>query len=334
MLRVLPYILIWLGFWMLYFPVVDINPVTNSIKLENPIPLSFQEVEHAGVSQFGFYFPVEKVFSFFTKSLSVVKQKVWKPWFLGSGLAMFLLALFVSYKEKKSRHDMDYQTLHKIRELEQAALCSQMNPHFLFNVLNSIQSFIMRGDKISSVQYLSTFSRLVRLNLHYSSVPKITLEQELEMLSQYLELEKLRFNGKFDYEFKLEASLEPNCVFLPPMLIQPFIENAILHGLRPVSRKGHITVNLEPKNNCLLVTITDNGIGIDTSKRLKEKTIHYHKSMAMKITKKRLQLLSGTAGVNQKLSVKELVDDNGEVMGTEVRLLVIGCSAENGSEIR
>ncbi len=323
MLRVFTYMLIWLGAWLLYFPAVDEYPVANTAQMDNSFTATAQAGHHESFSVIGSFRPAVHFFSFFSGKPSSTGQMTWKPWFWGSGAAMLLFAFLLLIREKKVKQDKECLVLQKMHDLEQAALRSQMNPHFIFNALNSIQGFIIDGDKKSSSRYLSKFSKLVRSTMHYSNVPKITLEQELKMLHQYLELEQLRFNGKFNYELNVHSLIDRENVHLPPMMVQPFIENAIKHGIGPMKGKGKITVGFEPQKDALLVTITDNGIGLTASKKIKEKNRPHHISMGMKVTKKRLQLLSSDK-YKQKLKVRELVDERGEVLGTEVRLKIMG----------
>ena len=321
MLRIFSYMLIWLGSWLLYFPSADINPVTNAAKMENIHTAKAQAGRPIPFSVIGSLLPADQFLLFFSGKSTVTEQVVWKPWFWGSGTAMLMLAIFLLTREKKEKLDRDREMLDKMRELEQTALRSQMNPHFIFNALNSIQGFIIDGDRKSSSRYLSKFSRLVRSTMHYSDVAKITLEQEIEMLRQYIELEQLRFHGKFNHQFKVHPSLNKKELQVPPLIIQPFVENAIKHGIGPKDGKGKIVVDFSPHKKDLLVTITDNGIGLTAAKKLKEKNRPRHLSMGMKVTRKRLHLLSSNKN-NQKLNIRELVGEEGRIEGTQVQLII------------
>lgn len=264
-------------------------------------------------------------------SLALFDQIHWRSWFWGSGGVMFLIALVQFYREEKVKEYRRLTMLRKINGLEQKALRSQMNPHFIFNALNSIQSFIVDGDKKSSVVYLAKFSRLIRSTLHLSNYSSISLTDELEMLTNYLELERLRFTGSFKYNLIVDPNLDQEKTMLPPMLIQPILENAILHGISSVKEEGVITVHFKPIKSALLVSIRDNGIGINTSKKLKEKCGKEYRSVGLQITQKRLQLLSGIRNGN-KFRVKEYLGQHGEVLGTEVQMRIPQKNADDNVE--
>ncbi|MEZ4956072.1 MAG: histidine kinase [Saprospiraceae bacterium] len=253
--------------------------------------------------------------------IDLFDQVHWKSWFWGSGGIMFLIALIHFYRDKKLKAVRELKILRKIKRLEQTALRSQMNPHFIFNALNSIQSFIVNGDKKSSVVYLAKFSRLVRSVLHFSSSTTISLKEELEMLNNYLELEKLRFSDSFHFNLVVDPDLNLEKTMLPPLLVQPIVENAILHGIGPLNREGFITVYFKQTKSALWVTVSDNGIGINTSKKLKERNGTSRKSVGIQLTKKRLQLLSGGNSEN-RLNVREIEGNNGEVLGTEFKMKI------------
>lgn len=322
MLRIFPIMLLWIGFWLMYFPLVNFNPATDSTKMgfkparliaesegqmTTPLPMAFLPEQHRILLS---VFP-----------MNLFDQIHWKYWFWGSGGIMFLIALIHFHREKKIKEIMELELLRKIKKLEQTALRSQMNPHFIFNALNSIQGFIVNGDKKSSVVYLAKFSRLVRSILYFSSSSTISLKEELEMLNNYLELEKLRFRNSFNFNVVIDPCLSIEYTLLPPMLIQPIIENAILHGIAPMKKEGMVTVHFQSINNDLLVTVKDNGIGINTSKKLKEKQKKKHKSLGIQLTQRRLQLMSGIRSGNE-IQTRERISKSGQVMGTEVQIKI------------
>ena len=210
-------------------------------------------------------------------------------------------------------------TLQKdLAEYEQKALHLQMNPHFVFNCLGSISSFIVQNGTDSAIKYLSKFSKLMRLTLEYSKESLIPIDKEIESLQNYLELEQLRFNKKFDFSITKSSEIEDDMA-LPPLLLQPFVENAIIHGLIPKKESGTITVDFSLNDENLICTVTDDGIGFNTSKELKENSVTVHKSMALDITKKRLEMMEAYTSKKAKVEINEL-SENGTVYGTKVVL--------------
>jgi tetratricopeptide (TPR) repeat protein len=210
-------------------------------------------------------------------------------------------------------------TLQKeVAEYEQKALHLQMNPHFVFNCLGSISSFIVQNGTDSALKYLSKFSKLMRLTLEYSKDSLIPIDKEIESLQNYLELEQLRFHDKFEFKIQSSENVEFN-MGLPPLLIQPFVENAILHGLVPKEGSGLIVVDFDVENDQLVCTIWDDGIGITKSAAIKENSMKAHKSMALEITKKRLEIMEATISKSAQIEIKEL-EENSIVTGTKVTL--------------
>lgn len=199
---------------------------------------------------------------------------------------------------------------------EQKALHLQMNPHFIFNCLGSISSFIVQNSSDAAIKYLAKFSKLMRLTLEYSKEPFIPIDKEIESLQNYLELEQLRFNNKFKFKISKSNDIEDDIV-LPPLLLQPFIENAIIHGLNPDAKTGTINVNFHIVEESLICEITDDGIGINKSKELKKTLVKMHKSMALDITRKRLEMLGNSKSNKTDLKIEE-INENGVIKGTKV----------------
>ena len=195
-------------------------------------------------------------------------------------------------------------------------LSSQMNPHFIFNALSSIQEFVLTNETDRVINYLSEFAGLMRQNLENSLVPYITLAEELRFLETYLRLEKTRFNEAFKYDITVDVN-EPNCIMIPPMIIQPYLENAIIHGLRTVNRKGELTLGITEKDNRILCEITDNGIGREMAKKLQPKR---HKSVSMSNIEARLELLNlDTNMIEFDVKVEDIFE-SGRPSGTCVYL--------------
>jgi len=217
--------------------------------------------------------------------------------------------------------------LQQTAELEMQALRAQMNPHFIFNCLSSINRFILKNESKIASNYLTRFSRLMRMVLMNSQKTLITLESELDMLGIYLEMERLRFKNSFDYSITFLNAIDTDNVFIPPLLFQPFCENAIWHGLMhlPAGRQandgqGRLDIVLSMQDNVLNCIITDNGIGRQTADEMKSKTAEKEKSMGLKITTERLALLNREKGLHTFYEIEDLKDENGKAAGTKVIL--------------
>lgn len=233
------------------------------------------------------------------------------------GGLLLLGLIFVTYNRMQIKKRLTLQK--EVAEYEQKALHLQMNPHFVFNCLGSISSFIVQNGTDSAIKYLSKFSKLMRLTLEYSKGSLIPVDKEIESLQNYLELEQLRFNNKFEFAIHSSTAIEDDMA-LPPLLIQPFVENAILHGMVPKEGNGKIEVNFNVTNNQLICTIIDDGIGFNKSKVLKENSVKAHQSMALEITKKRLEMMENTTSKKSEVKIEELKDANGNACGTRVEL--------------
>ena len=234
--------------------------------------------------------------------------------FLLLGGLLLLLLIFVSYNRLQIKRRLTLQK--EVAEYEQKALHLQMNPHFVFNCLGSISSFIVQNGTDSAIKYLSKFSKLMRLTLEYSKGSLIPIDKEIEGLQNYLELEQLRFNKKFEFQITSSAEIEDDMA-LPPLLIQPFVENAILHGMVPKEGDGHISVHFDLINEKIICTVTDDGIGFNQSQLLKENSVKAHQSMALEITKKRLEIMQAETAQSADVSIEEQLLD-GQSAGTKV----------------
>lgn len=231
------------------------------------------------------------------------------------GLLLFGIG-FLIYSRIQLKKNLTLQK--ELAEYEQKALHLQMNPHFVFNCLGSISSFIIQNGTDSAIKYLSKFSKLMRLTLEYSKESLIPIDKEIESLQNYLELEQLRFNNKFLFSIYKSNEIEDDMA-LPPLLLQPFIENAIIHGVIPKKEIGNIMVSFTIKNQNLLCIVEDNGIGFEQSKATKQNSVVAHKSMALDITKKRLEMIESTTKQKTNFTIKEVKSGN-EIKGTKVVL--------------
>jgi Histidine kinase/Y_Y_Y domain len=242
-----------------------------------------------------------------------------KTWFIVLAIlvAALLTVWLISWRLKKIR------LRNRERELlltkEQVALSAQINPHFIFNSLNSIQHLIIQEDRLHATLYMAQFSRLMRLSLENSRKKWVPIMDETELLKLYLELESLRFKDKFTYDIEVDEALAASSMRIPAMLIQPFVENAVHHGVNNLNGKtGLITVRLSFSGVHLLVVIEDNGIGREQALRLhgagKE-----HLSSGMQITEERLQLLCKESGTPWFFEITDKKDAAGAAAGTLVK---------------
>lgn len=247
-------------------------------------------------------------------------------WFQMIAAFLLLIIAYSVYRwrledvRNQERIKADFQQ--RINDVEMQSLRSQMNPHFLFNSLNSIQLYIIKNKPEKAVEYLGSFSRLMRLILSNSRSKTITLKQELESLQLYMELENLRFSDMFEFHIYIEKEVRINDFEIPPMLLQPFVENAIWHGLQPKGGKGEINIHISLEGEYLVCEIEDNGIGREASARLKGRPKKQHKSMGMKITADRLEMINHVQYGQASMEIKDLYKDDGEATGTRVIIRV------------
>jgi hypothetical protein len=203
--------------------------------------------------------------------------------------------------------------------LEQKLLRSQMNPHFIFNALSNISNLIDKNDNLTASTYLTKFARLVRHILESTRSDFIGLHKEINNLENYLSLQKLRFDQKFDYEIKVEEDIKTRELSIPSMLIQPFVENSIEHGIKPKETKGRVRIRLVRENGLLHCEIYDDGIGRKRSMELRSKA---HRSMATSITRERLEALNRKLKRKVSLEIVDLESDLGKPLGTTVNILL------------
>lgn len=251
-----------------------------------------------------------------------IRPPFWQTWpFIGLLAILIGVSAYRFYKYRTNQLRQEALTAKQITELERAALRAQMNPHFIFNCLSSISSFFNQGDKVSGNHYLSLFAQLIRAVLHHSMTESVSLEDELQLLENYIKMEQMRFEDGFDYEVRLGDNVSPFEIEIPPMLLQPYIENAIIHGLAKKEGKGKIGLQFELEPGRLKVSVTDNGIGISQSKKLNGADGSTHKSVGMTITQKRLAMSSAN-GRRGQVTTEELKNKEGKVAGTKVEVWI------------
>jgi len=202
------------------------------------------------------------------------------------------------------------------------ALRAQMNPHFIFNSLNSINHFILRTESKTASNYLTRFSRLIRMVLVNSQKPLISLEEELEMLRIYLDMERLRFKNSFDYFIVCKNEINTETVLVPPLILQPFCENALLYGLMHKEKKGNLKIDLNWSDETLECAISDDGIGRERAAALNGKSTDKKESMGLQITSQRLALINNGVDVHTFYSVEDILDEHKNICGTKVILRI------------
>jgi len=229
------------------------------------------------------------------------------------GILIIMIVLIVAIRLRAQRSKQKQREA----EMSQSLLRSQMNPHFVFNAMSVIQSYIYANDPEKSSRFLVNFSRLMRLILENSPKEMIPLELEFEILDKYLNTQKMRFEDRFTYELNFDEELLFSKALIPPMIAQPFVENAIEHGQLHTVKGGLITVSVNKLDNLLEIIVQDNGVG--RKKASKTKKIKGHKSMAIDITRERI------ANLNRKYKVNglvEITDAMTNERGTKVRILL------------
>jgi ligand-binding sensor domain-containing protein/two-component sensor histidine kinase len=259
-----------------------------------------------------------------------VKKAYWQTWWF------FGLVAFVSFLTGAKSLHFVFDQIKERNEIQQnlkasqlTALRAQMNPHFIFNALNSIQDFIIQEDKRSANRYLSKFSKLMRYILDASDKDKITLKKEIEYLELYLSLESLRIDDDFEYNFDIDPSINVNNILIPSMLLQPYVENALKHGL--MHRNGKKKLTLRFSKNCpfdgweknhLFCEIEDNGVGRTASMKINEQNGRVYQSKAMSLTQDRIDLLNSTDTSKLSLKIEDLKNKDGSSAGTKVNICI------------
>ncbi len=206
-------------------------------------------------------------------------------------------------------------------EMNALALRAQMNPHFIFNSLNVINRYIVKADPETASLYLTKFSRLIRLILENSKNSKVLLQQELNAITLYIEMELIRFNDKFTYNIEVTPVVDLQRIEIPPMILQPYIENAIWHGLMPRPEPGKLEITIDIRNERLICIIEDNGIGRKQALKFKSNTLR-KKSQGMQITSDRLDLLTQDSAINSSVEIIDLRNEKGLAAGTKVIITI------------
>lgn len=246
-----------------------------------------------------------------TVALAESKLQSNRLWLAVSTLALLLaitvLLLFYYFQRQRKLLAENEKT-----QLEQRLLRTQMEPHFIFNTLSALQSFVRFDEKEKSLKYLNQFGRLLRSSLQLSRDSFVPLSEEIATLDNYLSLQQMRYDDAFDYELNVDEEEDTENIYIPPMLMQPFVENSIIHGIDPNGRNGKITVDFEIRQATVLVTISDNGKGISSVEENRP-----HKSLSTAISKERLAMLAKEMGLHAGIEIR-----NGEEQGTIVMITI------------
>jgi sensor histidine kinase YesM len=237
---------------------------------------------------------------------------------LGAAIEVFIFSLGMGYRIKlveKTRQSVE----NEMNKLKLTALRAQMNPHFIFNSLNSIRAYVISNETKKASDYLNKFARLIRLILHYSLKDNISLKDDLDALALYVELEQMRFRDNFGFTLNVASDVNAVTLLVPPLILQPYVENAIVHGLAPSSGQKNLLVEVTKNKSKLCFIIRDNGVGRSYSKNFQSVKNFQHKSVAMELTRKRIEL--AVTGNSEEKNIKIIdLKENGQPAGTEVRL--------------
>jgi tetratricopeptide (TPR) repeat protein len=241
----------------------------------------------------------------------------------GSGIIIlsFLFSFFF-YKRKRNAEQKQKETSLSLQvsETEMKALRSQMNPHFIFNALQSIQTFLMSHKPDDANTYLLKFSKLMRLVLENSQHSEVPLKEDMQALELYMQLESIRLPYPFTYEFHIDKSVDVENDTIPPLILQPFVENAIWHGLQYKNESGHINIYISKKDNSLYATVEDNGVGRDMSKQVQQPMLLKKESLGMKLTEERLKILNELKKIKAQFKITDLFTKDNQPAGTKVEL--------------
>lgn len=293
------------GSRLLQFPALSAGRYTLSFKLGN-------DVTTAGSVSFS------------------IKPAFWKQWWFYLICLMAIFALILGYYKRQiniriSKLEAQKKSMQLEQELGKSMLTSiraQMNPHFFYNALNTIQAYIFMNDKTRASSYLAKFSRLTRIILEMSEAETVSLNEEAETMKLYLDLEKMRFDSGFEYEMQFHGIENREMIEIPSMIIQPYIENAIKHGLLHKNGDKLLHIIFERKSSILQVTIDDNGIGRKRSEELNNIKTEKYRSFATKASEKRMELLNKGRSEKIKIEITDKTHPNGSAAGTRVVLII------------
>lgn len=244
--------------------------------------------------------------------------------FVFAAFSGWVLIYFLFHYVKGVRREERLKTQYQLQtvEMEAKALRAQMNPHFIFNCMNSIKSLIQQHEEEKSVLYLTTFSKLIRTLFNNADKKEISLYDEIETCKLYLKLEAMRFDAKFSYSVNVDENIDLKSIQVPALIIQPFIENAIWHGIVPRGSGGHISLDVVKNDTTIEIVIDDNGIGREASRQNKPASGLAHQSKGVNLTQSRLELNNLLQQRQAKLEIIDKKDENGIGKGTRITIII------------
>ncbi|MDF2190749.1 sensor histidine kinase [Paraflavitalea sp. CAU 1676] len=298
----------------------DVWDSTRQNILEYPsLPPGDYKLELIAVNKFGIVSqPI--VLSF------LVKAAFWQTWwfiFLMVGLTIGLTTALVAWRfNLVRRREKEKASLQeRVHKLEQLALLSQMNPHFIFNCLNSIQNFIIKNELETTNQYLTELAHLIRQTMDCAEKGSISIRQEIKYLTRYIELERMRFGKSFDYSITCDEQVDKDSLLLPSMILQPYVENSIRHGIRHKKEgRGMIGIKFKQYGARLLCIVDDNGIGRESARRLRSQIHVEYQSKGMTLAAERIQALNRQYGEKVTIDIIDKVDEQGNPTGTRIEI--------------
>jgi len=255
------------------------------------------------------------------------KEQWFKAFLVITGLGGIYLVYHIRLNQIKYEAKLKTEFTQKLADMEMKVLKAQMNPHFIFNSLNSINWYIIKSETEKASLYLTKFSKLIRLILDNSNQKTISLQQELAALKLYLEMEALRFNEKFTYSISIDKDLNPISIGVPPMVIQPFVENAIWQGLLHKESEGKIEIKVDRMNGGLKYIITDNGVGRKQASEMSSKAADEDKASGMKVNSDRLTMLNRESNITSVETI-DLENQQGQPLGTQVIVKMLSAELE------
>lgn len=258
----------------------------------------------------------------------LIRKKITEMWWFWLLVASSIGLLGYAWYKRRIRKVLKEEALKRdfekqIAEVEMKALRSQMNPHFLFNSLNAIKYYVIKREPEKAADYLTNFSKLIRQILNNSSQKLISLKEEIDTLELYIQIENMRFDHPFDYKIGVDKNIVQEDILIPPLLLQPYVENAIWHGLmHKKDGKGKLDIEIVNQENGVDINITDNGIGREKAAQVKSKSAQKNKSLGMSLTKNRMNISSITSDLEFSEKVIDLYDAHGMASGTRVIIFI------------